>query len=148
MKHVKEWGFMTDNYVTGKTLVSVDTDQSRIVISSRPVSSISGGLVDCGECVEIFLLNDNKQVVRWSGVFDPNKHLLDDAITKVSKKLGKEFPQPKRCQLCPSLLKRAVSSPNPFSRQLLKGFPRTTTKKSSAASWQTSFLGTGRMVPR
>ena len=36
---MKEWGSMIDNYITGKTLVCVDTDQSRIVISSRPVLS-------------------------------------------------------------------------------------------------------------
>ena len=123
MKHVKEWGFMTDNYVTGKTLVSVDTDQSRIVISSRPVSSISGGLVDCGECVEILLLNDNKQVVRWSGVFDPNKHLLDDAITKVSKKLGKEFPQPKMSAM-PITAEEGREFAESFLKATAEGFPK------------------------
>ena len=52
--------------------------------------------MDCGECVEILLLNDNKQVIRWSGVFDPNTNLLD-AFTKVTTKIGndKGMPKPK-----------------------------------------------------
>ena len=51
--------------------------------------------MNCGECVEILLLNDNKQVVRWSGVWDPC--LLDefDAFTKVSKKVGNDIGMPK-----------------------------------------------------
>ena len=116
--------------------------------------------MDCGECVEILLLNDNKQVVRWSGVFDPNtddKLFADncciallfgdtalgvDAIAKVSKKLGNEFPKPKM----PAMHITAEEGRD-FAESFLKataeGFPtRTTIERSSVASYsRRAFLG-------
>ena len=129
MKTMKEsWGSMIDNYITGKTLVSVDTDQSRIVISSRPVFSISGGGLVNNECVEILLLNDDKQVIRWSGVWDPNEKRLLHALAKVHKKLGKEIPEPKMPAM-PITVEEGREFAESFLKATAEGFPQNNHKE-------------------
>ncbi|KAL7541344.1 hypothetical protein ACHAXR_010829, partial [Thalassiosira sp. AJA248-18] len=89
------WGGIIDSFIFCKPLTCVDTDNSRIVISSEDVFNITGGGLVLSNSVMVLKLNNDKQVVRWSGVWDPNNKMLLDAVAKVEKQLGKEMPKPK-----------------------------------------------------
>eukprot|EP01083_Nonionella_stella_P028689 79044_1 len=94
------WGGMIDKLICCDPLVSVDTDQSRIVIASQNVSNVTGGLNNqsnlvLSNCSTILKLNSDKKITRWTGVWDPNNKQLIDAVAKVTKRLAKEMPKPK-----------------------------------------------------
>ena len=92
MKTMKEgWGTM-DSYIFCKPLVCVDTNQSRIAVSAECVFNIKEGGLVAIDSVFILILNDDKRVVSWSAVWDPNNKQLLDAVAKATKKLGKEMP--------------------------------------------------------
>lgn len=92
MKTMKEgWGTM-DSYIFCKPLVCVDTNQSRIAVSAECVFNIKEGGLVAIDSVFILILNDDKRVVSWSAVWDPNNKQLLDAVAKATKKLGKKMP--------------------------------------------------------
>eukprot|EP01083_Nonionella_stella_P006284 18288_1 len=116
------WGGLVDKWIFCKPLISVDTDQSRIVIASQDVFLVTGGLKGESHLVQlnnfkILKLNDDKKIVRWSVVCDSNNEQLVDAVAKVTKKLGKEMPEPKEPTL-PITLEEGDA----FAAAVLKAF--------------------------
>ena len=96
----EKWGSLIGSWVFSKPTVCIDTNQSRIVIASHCVFTITGGLADecsnsliLNENVWSLMLNDDKKVIRWSMVWDPNNKQFTDAIAKVMEKQGKEVPK-------------------------------------------------------
>lgn len=87
---------MVGSFVSTKPMVCIDTDQSRIVIASQCVFNVVGASnLIVNDTVQILKLNDAKQVIRWSAIYDPNDKQLADVATQVTKKLGKELSKPK-----------------------------------------------------
>lgn len=120
---------MIDKYIVCNPLVTVDTDQSRIVISTEPVFNMPGGGLVANNCIEILLLNEDKQVIRWSGIWDPNNKTLVDALAKVYKKLGKEMPEPKQAAL-PITVEEGRAFAQDFLKVSADGFPKNNHRES------------------
>eukprot|EP01083_Nonionella_stella_P153953 495351_1 len=126
------WGGLVDKWIFCKPLISVDTDQSRIVIASQDVFLVTGGLKSESHLVQlnnfkILKLNDDKKIVRWSVVCDSNNEQLVDAVAKVTKKLGKEMPEPKEPTL-PITLEEGEA----FAAAVLKAFSDGFTENNHA----------------
>ena len=130
MKTLKEsWGAMIDSYIVCNPLVTVDPDQKRIVISTEPVFNMPGGGLVANKCIEILLLNEDNQVIHWSGIWDPNNKTLLDALNKVYTKLGKEMPEPKK-PVTPITVEEGRAFAEGFLKASAEGFPKNNHKES------------------
>ena len=85
------WGFMVDSFNQTNPIVTVDTDNSKIVIAANAFINITGGLPESNivgnNVVFLLTLDDAKKVCVYDGYWDNKDPAMLAALGKVSAKL-------------------------------------------------------------
>ena len=99
------WG-KTSSYSThSKPFICVDTETGRIVITFVMIANVNArkeGVTNIvmNHATYILMVNNDKKIVRWSGIWDNN----NDDVIKALKLVGVDFP---KVENAPMLITRA-----------------------------------------
>jgi len=88
----KGWGFMLDSWIAVNPLVTVDTNNSIVLIALPHVGNITGGFSDENNAVFVsgafvLYLNEDHKLIKSHLWWDNNEPTLQAAVAKVAKRL-------------------------------------------------------------